>query len=182
MKKRGLILGRKKAVLIVMVVLSISLFSIQGNVYAHKPSDTSLDYNESKQSLEVTITHTVSNRMEHYVERIEVMKNGEVLLEEDYNEQPSDSTFTYSYDVEAVTGDTFEVKAYCNRFGTITGTLEISEDDETTTDGNGGTSYILITGVGVAILVIIGILAYTRREVQDSLSRCSERISIGCYG
>ena len=156
--------GKKNIKWFFLAALSVSLLLIQGNALAHAPSNLSMDYDEAEQSLEVTVTHTVSDPTDHYIERIEVTRNGELIIDEDYNEQPSDSTFTYSYDIETTSGDTLQAEAFCNRFGTLTGTLEISGDNGTPNDGDGGTPWMLIGGAIIAVVVIIGlIVAYTRR-------------------
>jgi hypothetical protein len=60
------------------------------------------------------------------VEKIEIKKNADLYLTEDYTSQPTTSTFTYTYDVTAGDGDLLEVTAYCNLYGSITDQITVS--------------------------------------------------------
>ena len=80
--------------------------------FAHPPSDMELEYDIGKQTLVVSIIHSVSKPDSHYVEKIEIKKNGNLYLTEEYTNQPSTSTFTYTYDEYKKVLDTFEMDFY----------------------------------------------------------------------
>ncbi|MFW6190511.1 MAG: CHRD domain-containing protein, partial [Candidatus Bipolaricaulota bacterium] len=69
--------------------------------------------------------HSVGNTSAHYVESVTVTRNGEKVVEEEYEEQSGRRESTYEYDLDAENGDLIEVRAVCNRFGDITGSLKI---------------------------------------------------------
>jgi desulfoferrodoxin (superoxide reductase-like protein) len=92
---------------------------------AHSPSEVKLDYDLSAQTLRATITHTRFSDS-HYINKVEIRKNGNLVNLQEYKSQPSE-TFTYSYKVTAVAGDTLEVKAYCNKFGSKTEKLAVGQ-------------------------------------------------------
>ena len=90
---------------------------------AHGPKEVKLGYDAAAKTLQATITHT-NFSAGHYIEKVEVKKNGKPLLSQEYKSQPSE-TFTQSYKVEAAAGDVLEVKASCNKFGSKTEKLTV---------------------------------------------------------
>jgi hypothetical protein len=104
----------------IIVISLFVLFLIPGLASSHSPSSMELQYDFINQKLSVTITHTVLSPNDHYVERVEINKNDELYLTQDYTSQPTTSTFTYTYDVETVDNDVLEVTAICSIAGSIT--------------------------------------------------------------
>jgi len=94
-------------------------------VVAHPPQKLLLAYDGATQTLSVTVTH---NRFSagHYIEKIEIRKNGAVVAVQDYKSQPAE-TFTSTYKVSAAKGDVLEVKATCNKFGSDTEKLVVGK-------------------------------------------------------
>ena len=95
---------------------------------AHGPKEVKLAYDIGSKTLEATITHTPHSES-HYIQKVEIKKNGEVVTLQEYSSQPTE-TFTYSYKVEAVAGDVIELKASCNRFGSRTEKLTVGQPAE----------------------------------------------------
>lgn len=116
-------LTRKLAFISLSLVLTFILVS--SGVTAHPPSDIELDYNGADGVLNVQVNHRVGNPSNHYVEKITVYKNGNVILEKAYQKQDSSSGGNYSYRVKAQNGDSIRVEAKCNQFGNVSGTLEV---------------------------------------------------------
>jgi hypothetical protein len=86
---------------------------------AHAPSDMSISYNELSKELNVTITHQVPNPQAHYVQEVHVTIDGNTVHDAHYTSQPAPDTFTYSYPILPVPGDTIEVTASCSIAGSI---------------------------------------------------------------
>ncbi|MFA5267639.1 MAG: hypothetical protein WC379_06675 [Methanoregula sp.] len=63
--------------------------------------------------LSVTVTHPVDDPKTHYIQRVHVKLNGNVISDPDYKSQPGKNSFTYTYDVAANPGDTVWVIATC---------------------------------------------------------------------
>jgi desulfoferrodoxin (superoxide reductase-like protein) len=95
---------------------------------ANAPKEVKLTYDVASKTLEATITHTPHSES-HYIQKVEIKKNGEVVTLQEYTSQTGD-TFTYSYKVEAVAGDILEVKASCSRFGSRTAKLTVGQPAE----------------------------------------------------
>ncbi|MGC9308360.1 MAG: PQQ-dependent sugar dehydrogenase [Thermoplasmatota archaeon] len=92
---------------------------------AHPPSEMELSYDLENQTLTVTITHVTIEPRSHRIYLVEVEKNGELILEREYDEQP-ENTFTDIYNVAAQVGDVLTVTAYCSLYGSITKSLSVS--------------------------------------------------------
>ncbi|MFA5181997.1 MAG: hypothetical protein WC405_11790 [Syntrophales bacterium] len=95
-------------------------------VNAHAPQKVLLAYDGVAKTLSVTVTHTRFSEG-HYIDKVQIMKNGKVVTIQEYKGQPSE-TFTYTYKVDAVNGDTFEVKASCSKFGSTSATMTVGKD------------------------------------------------------
>ncbi len=89
------------------------LFMLALPVTAHPPAQVSLAYDSQNQSLKVTTTHQVSDPTSHYIFRIEILKNGEQVITKEYTSQPTLSTFSYDYPLNATKGDVLKATAYC---------------------------------------------------------------------
>jgi hypothetical protein len=97
-------------------------------VSAHSPREVKPDYDLTAQTLKATITHTGFSDS-HYINKVEIRKNGNLVILQEYKNQPSE-TFTYSYKVTAAAGDILEVKAYCSRFGSKAEKLAVGQTEK----------------------------------------------------
>jgi hypothetical protein len=115
--------------LIISIGMLFCLLGFTNTVYAHSPQDIQLEYEITSNILNVTITHNVINPDSHYVYKVEIEKNNELIQTHNYDNQPTSSTFTYDYNVEAVEGDTIKTSAFCSIGGSISKEIVV-------TDGN----------------------------------------------
>jgi len=109
-----------KQVLVIFIVCLMTCAVCSTTANAHRPGSVILDYNIDTKVLSVTITHSVSNPAKHYVDKIKIALNGELIKTFEYTSQPDNSTFTYQYSIEAKDGDELKVKADCSYFGSRT--------------------------------------------------------------
>ena len=93
--------------------------------YATAPKSVDLVYDMNTQTLSVTINHYTLSAGMHHIKYVEIKKNGETVSKNNYNSQPTNSVFTYTYNIPAVKGDIFEVTATCNFWGHKTSTLTV---------------------------------------------------------
>ena len=93
--------------------------------YATSPKSVDLVYAMKTQTLSVTIDHYTLSANMHYIESVEIKKNGVAVSKNDYTSQPTDELFTYTYKIPAAKGDVFEVTANCNLWGSTTSTLTV---------------------------------------------------------
>jgi hypothetical protein len=122
-KGRGCLRGGAVAACILMTTLLLALLPAPGA--AHSPKEVVLTYDQAKHTLEVRITHGVSDPAKHFVDAVEIRKNGKTISKTEYRSQPGPTTFVYSYPLDADPVDVIEVKASCSVFGSTTEKLDL---------------------------------------------------------
>ncbi|MGB7571782.1 MAG: PQQ-dependent sugar dehydrogenase [Methanothrix sp.] len=148
----------------IVLLAFIALASIP--VQAHAPSEVALSYDQENQTLNVTTVHKVSSPAGHYVARVEIFKNDEKILSQDYTSQPSASgPFTYSYAVNASSGDVLKAKAFCSIAGSRSGELKVGENAKLVVQSSSSSSLPLekiVLPEGFSIQVFAQNLSYPR--------------------
>jgi hypothetical protein len=96
--------------------------------YADAPKDVTLEYDSSAQTLAVTIAHKSSFTGFHHIKTVEIKKNSAVISTTNYDTQPAESPFTYTYKVAAAEGDKLEVTATCSLSGSKTATITVTKN------------------------------------------------------
>lgn len=122
---RGRLHGGAVAVCILMTALLLALLPAPG--WANPPKEVVLSYDQAKKTLEVRITHGVSDPAKHYIAKVEIGKAGKTVSKTEYQSQPGPETFSYTYPLDAAPGDVIEVKASCSVFGSKTGKLTVGK-------------------------------------------------------
>ena len=122
---RGRLHGGAVAACILMTALLLALLPAPG--WAHPPKEVVLTYDQAKQTLEVRITHVVSDPAKHFIANVEIRKAGKTISKTEYQSQPEKTTFVYSYPLDAAPGDVIEVKAACSVFGSKTEKLTVGK-------------------------------------------------------
>lgn len=102
---------------IVLMLVAVLILPIQ--VIAHPPQDMVLEYDIETEIFSVTIVHNSPAPSVHYVNKIEIERNEELVITENYDSQPTTSEYTYTFEFQAVVGDELTVIAYCNIQGSI---------------------------------------------------------------
>ena len=120
----------KKALVSCLIVLLI-ITILPTPSLAHPPSGIQMEYDIGTQKLNVTITHNTGNPGTHYIYKVTVKRNNDLVIDEQYTSQPTSSVFTYTYDVAAADGDILEAYAECNQGGSQTEQLTVVEPDVT---------------------------------------------------
>ncbi|MBN1281188.1 MAG: hypothetical protein JXA00_06025 [Candidatus Thermoplasmatota archaeon] len=113
---------RRIGLALVIILLSITVLGMQAS--AHSPRFMRLTY--EPETLTVLILHPTFARSIHYVYKIDVEKNGELVTSEDYDSQPRFLFNVYEFSVNATTGDDITVLAYCSLFGNLQRSLTVS--------------------------------------------------------
>ncbi len=122
---------RKHIFTIVVVSALIALFALNtGTVYGHSPSAMNLSYDLAEQELTIGITHQVENPDTHYVDKIEVRVNDELVTTEDYSSQPLATGTSVILEITAEIGDVIKVNASCNQGGSLEQSLTVAETDD----------------------------------------------------
>jgi len=97
--------------------MAILVLTILGSLAAaHPPGFVIPKYEEG--SIKVIIIHfSITPKGSHYIYQIEIEKNEQSYLVENYTNQPRFLFFSYNYAVEAEAGDELTVTAYDSLFG-----------------------------------------------------------------
>ncbi len=121
-------LRKQTGILLISVLFVIVLSTIlpSSRVSAHPASEMTLSYDKSTSVLNVSIIHQVSDPEAHYIDTVIIRKNGNIYNSYDYTNQPTASSFTYSYDLNASDGDVIEVFTDCNLGGSLTKQLTVT--------------------------------------------------------
>ncbi len=149
-----------KSILLFSVVLGVvSCTIVCGIVSAHPASDMSLSYDVDKQILDVSIVHRVSDLTTHYIYTVIIRKNNVVYQTYNYTGQPTNSSFTYTYDVNASSGDRIEVFTDCNLGGSLTKQLTVTTDENISdTDSLSVESIAYFPIFGIPFIVYLGLI------------------------
>ena len=95
-------------------------------VVAHAPKDITLELDSSMKNLTVTITHKSPFPSWHYIKLERITKNGSIVSNNEYKNQPDKETFEYTYPVAATTGDVIEETVMCSVTGSKSAKLVIN--------------------------------------------------------
>jgi hypothetical protein len=123
MKRTSII--SKTIFVVLFFALTIFCFSVQIS-YADAPKDVTIKYDSAAQTLSVSITHKTAFDF-HYIKKVEIKKNSSVVNTINYDKQPKEVPFTYTYKVEAKDGDKLEATATCSLSGSKTGETTVTK-------------------------------------------------------
>jgi hypothetical protein len=98
-------------------IFIIGLFMMSMQVGATAPRYMKLVYTPG--NLKVTILHFSPFPKFHYVYKVDVEKNGVLVVSQQYTSQPRIFFYTYSYEITASSGDQITVTANCVLFGKL---------------------------------------------------------------
>jgi len=104
-----------------ILIFGVALMSTQ--VGATAPRYMKLVYQPG--TLQVTILHFSPARLIHYIYKIDVEKNGTLVVSQQYTSQPKFFFNTYNYNVTASPGDTLTLTANCVLFGKLTRSITV---------------------------------------------------------
>jgi len=115
---------RKVCTLLIFFVL------ITGIVYSHTPLKTVLDFNPETQILKVNFIHKVADAAKHHVFRTIVKINSKEIIKQTLKQQDDLNGGSLVYKLPGIKpGDTITVTLTCNKGGTKTSKLTISNKE-----------------------------------------------------
>lgn len=112
----------KKTVLFVMVVLSM----LGRTVYAHPPEGIETKYEPSRGELLVIVTHPTDSPEKHFVEKIELTKDNEVIISKRFTMQDNKKFQEAKFLIDIKPDEVIIVRAYCSKEGRVTSRVDIS--------------------------------------------------------
>jgi hypothetical protein len=120
----------KKEKIVFVVLMLVITTVLPHTALAHPPQDMILEYDLDAELLSVIIIHNSPAPTVHYVNKIEIEQNDELIFSEEYTSQPTTSEYTYTYEIQAVIGDELTVIAYCNIQGSITRSITVNDPSQ----------------------------------------------------
>ena len=181
----------------ITVIISLVLvvaFVNPNPVDSTKPSDIRLTFDYGTQILTVNVSHYVANTKTHYIENLEILKNGLSILNRSYVNQSINWGMHDTFSVSAVVDDNLTVIAICSKGYLITSWLIVTSttatnqsptETITTTEPTDGPETSLGTGpavaVGIAVVVffIIFFAWLNPERVPEPLKQLGSRIRSG---
>ncbi len=93
-------------------------------VFAHPPESIELTYDRATQILTIRVNHVSQRNRTHYIRKISVYRNDEVVVEDTFPAQEPWG-LEHQVKVETKSGDVLKVKAVCSKAGSEEETLAI---------------------------------------------------------
>ncbi len=115
---------KSKLVIVSLLFVVASSFMLL-DVQTHSPNNVTLSYDFGTQTLEVTVSHSVSDPNTHYIEQIQIWKNDVSHTIETYTSQTSASQHVDSFNIDAAHGDVLKVTATCSVSGSYTNQITV---------------------------------------------------------
>jgi desulfoferrodoxin (superoxide reductase-like protein) len=106
-------------------------------VLCHEPTDMDVKYSAISGNLTITIYHKVNSTSIHYINLIEIYLNrkgiemqDKLIISQKFFSQPIRNEQRAHYLIKDLNpGDVIKINAYCNLFGQIEKTLQISDEN-----------------------------------------------------
>ena len=93
---------------------------------ANPPSAIHANYDLARQELNITVQHPVAKPTEHFIKEVLVFKNGQKIVDKNFEFQTSHRNQTMiPINIAAQPGDRFKIVARCNKFGSKKKTVEV---------------------------------------------------------
>ena len=146
-----------KILIIIWFFLTIIISS--NCVLGHPASNVDINYNFNEQRLTVTISHNTDNKETHYIEKVEVYKNGVNFIDENYTTQTTSNTFTLSFNISANDGDILKVETECSLGGKTEDSLTVKSTENGISNENGDKSTpgfeLILLGLSVVFILFL---------------------------
>jgi hypothetical protein len=114
----------------ILFFVSLGLFFVflcPSIILANPPKGLTAEYDIATQKLTVRIDHSSFSPSMHYINKVDVKKNAQAVINQTYKSQPDKNPFEYTYEIPAKEGDVIEIKASCNIYGSKTISITIAK-------------------------------------------------------
>ncbi len=114
----------------ILVFVVIMIFGLSLNIYSHSPTKIDLNFDNENKILKVEVYHPVLLPRNHYINKIEVYLNDNLIIVQEFDRQLTKKTQKAGYFIfEAEKDDVIKVKAICNKHGDKTSHLVVQEKE-----------------------------------------------------
>lgn len=109
------------------VIVLLFIFSLLS--LGHSPDKITADFNLTEKVIEIEVYHSVEDKAKHYVDKVEIEHNGEVIITQQFKTQTSTSIQKLTYKIIDVgVEDKLTINAYCSIHGKISVEFKIETD------------------------------------------------------
>jgi len=110
------------------VLLTVLIISLK--VYSHPPTKIDLNFDNENKILKVEVHHPVLLPENHYINKIEVYLNDNLIIVQEFDRQLTKKAQKAGYFIfEAKKDDVIKVKVSCNKHGDKTSRLVVKEKE-----------------------------------------------------
>ncbi|HOW87896.1 MAG TPA: hypothetical protein P5561_05375 [Candidatus Omnitrophota bacterium] len=110
-----------------IALILCGLLLLGGQAFGHPPTDIKIEFDNNTKILKAVIYHPVSNRMTHYINKVDIGLNGQEIKTLTFTEQFQQRTQPVEVTIpEAKAGDTISVEAYCNLSGKLEKEIQVA--------------------------------------------------------
>jgi len=158
---------KKESIIPIGILLALVFSSMPIYALAHSPSSMVGSYDYNAQELHVTVTHNVEDTSTHFIQEIEVLRNGIHAANRTYSNQATTTGLEATFGISAEDGDIFEIIATCNLGGEITLDVVAHESASSTTEGfwtQFNIAWVVMLIVGTIIIGSIFVYCYVKHS------------------
>jgi desulfoferrodoxin (superoxide reductase-like protein) len=102
--------------------LMVMVFS--GTAFSHPPKNVALSLNGGV--LTVNVSHSVDNPDKHYIYRIIIYRDNQIVASKEYTSQPSTDGMSDTFDIGASQpGSVIKAEAFCVIMGSASGSITV---------------------------------------------------------
>lgn len=113
----------------ILLLMMAGLIVFVSGALAHAPGNLGLTYYPGSQVLSVELNHTVDDKYKHFINKIDVQVNDDVVQSYYYHGQENSKLSLNEIKIKARDGDVINVVAYCNREGALEADLFLTEEN-----------------------------------------------------
>jgi hypothetical protein len=107
---------------IIISFLTVMIFS--GTAFSHPPKSVALSLKGG--ILSVNVSHSVDNPDKHYIYRIIIYRDNQIVVSRDYKSQPSTDGLSDTFDIGASRpGSVIKAEAFCVIMGSASGSITV---------------------------------------------------------
>ena len=189
----------KRGDVCIAIVIAITVLTSPASIplcAATQPSYIELVYTFGSQVLTMNVSHSVANNKTHFIETIEIQKNGLSLLNRSYANQSYKWGLYDTFSIASAIGDNLTVTGFCSRGDSLTAWLIVTSSTATnppsgtttTTEPTTSTDSpnallnagpVVAMGVGVLIFFLLFFLWLKPEYAPDALKQLGSKTRTG---
>jgi hypothetical protein len=113
---------KRRSAGILILFLTVMVFS--GTAFSHPPKNIAMSLNG--EVLSVNVSHSVDNPDKHYIYRIIIYRDNQIVVSRDYKSQPGVDGLSDTFDIGiSQQGSVIKAEAFCVIMGNASGSITV---------------------------------------------------------